>query len=235
MIFELFLILFGALVAVIVAVLVKTSRVDPCKKGVTPHIYVNAVVHNKSAVLKEKVKAKLQEKLPMNGPNSFFKRNAAAFANSMVNDQTFTERLAASVAAEAPGNMKREQGLDIDCELIFVKGSYFVLKIDLHKIDSETFIAKKLDDLHRPNLVQRFSWAYSTLIGSGSRKQWLDEKLTELVCGKVQKGIGASMEKKLKLKANAECDITGLLPEHQADFFFCMLQLLCGMQQKKGE
>jgi hypothetical protein len=41
---------------------------------------------------------------------------------------------------------------------------------------------------------------------------------------------------KLKLKANAEVDVTALLPEHQADFYFCMLQLLAEEElQKKGK
>ena len=88
------------------------------------------------------------------GSNSWAKRKVAGLVNSLVTDQTFTEKLAATVAEEAPTNLKREAELDADAELLFVKNSYFVMKISLHKIDSGAFIAKKLDKLHKPNLVQ---------------------------------------------------------------------------------
>jgi hypothetical protein len=186
------------IVGTIIAMVI--SRVsDPCKKGDIPHIYINVIIHNKKQVLKEQVAGKIPD--PFNlGTQSWGKRKIASLVNNVVSDQKFTEKLAASVAAEAPANLKREAGLNANCELLFVKNNYFVLKMLLHKIDSETFIAKKLSDLHKPTLAKRVDWLFKNIVGfdgifaEETKKRWLDERITELVCRKVQKGIGASMQ-----------------------------------------
>lgn len=225
-------ILLGVL-ATLITLFYRTESARRRKGIMTRTIFMNVIVHNKRAVLKEKVREALPDPLGL-GQRSFLKRKMAGLINQMVDDQAFTEKLAAGVVLGAPVNLKKEGGLDVEAELLFVKNSYFCFKIMLKKIDAHEFIAEKLDEKHTDEVTKnRFNFFFSKIVGDGTRRAWLDSKFSELVAGKVQQSIGKSMEAKLKKEAGAEVDVTAMLPENQAEFFFEMLQLLAEEEANK--
>jgi hypothetical protein len=171
--------------------------------------YINGTVLNKTSAVKDRVRGRL------GGKHTY---GLGGIVNKIVTDDKFTQKLALQVADGAPEEMKVKANLNVDAEVCFTAGCYFVVKLSVHRINTIEYLAQLLK-LKPDNQKLHYLQLFYDIIGT-DQKHWCEDRFTELVAKKVRQKIGQNMKANLWRRAKVDVNVEGVSSSEQARHLF---------------
>jgi hypothetical protein len=180
-----------------------------------PPFYLNVILLNKDAVVKEQVKEK--------AGSGIFGRTMGKVASSMVSDSSVIQKVAEELLPKIR-NATENLGISCSIQSRFQKGPFITFKVQLLEIEKmQLILAAK-----GPEYASDFTSLLASLTALGLADTALpkiDEKIDRIVHTNIMLKFAEKIPVQLKEK-NIECKIDVVPTEEQAEYFFNALEEL---------